>query len=130
MKRGTKHSAEARAKMSRKSAAKWRDPEYRSRMLPHLQAVGGCGGRRAGQKRTPEEKEKIRLGMIKRWQDPEYRGRHLPILLAAAKQGSAAYSARYKGKSKVRPPFGTPAYRQYEKIAAILGVDVARSMQW
>lgn len=99
-------------------------------MLPHLQAIGGCGGRRAGQKRTPEEKEKIRLGMIKRWQDPEYRGRHLPVLMAAAKKGSAAYSARHKGKSKVRPPMGTPEYAQYCKIAAILGVDVARSMQW
>lgn len=87
-------------------------------------------GRPVGCKQSPEAREKIRQGMAKRWQDPEYRDRHLPRVREQARAAGKLGTIASAKKRRVRPPRGTPAWNQYCKIAAILGVDVARSMQW
>lgn len=129
MKPGSKHSAEARAKMSRKSAAKWQDPEYRARMLPKLRALKPTGaGRPRGSKNPPEAIEKTRQANIKRWQDPEYRARMLAHLRTVGPKGLEA--ARKVAPPRVRPPRGTPAFTKYELIREVLGAEVARSQTW
>jgi hypothetical protein len=127
MKKGTKHSAEARAKMSRSNAARWQEPDFRARMLPHVRALNPKGaGRPKGSKNSPEAIEKTRQATIQRWQDPEYRARMLPHLMAVGPKGlAAARKARVK-----RPPRGTPEFRWYEKVRETLGPEAARSIQW
>lgn len=124
-------SPEAREKISRANADRWQDPEYRAVHLARLKAErkksGNFGGRKRGSKQTPETKEKIRRSMIKLWQDPDFRARHLPHLLEIQSSGGRACWA---DRPRVRPAKGTPERRQYDKVAEILGPDVARSLQW
>lgn len=113
-------SPEAREKISSALRSRWQDPEYRATHLPL--PVCKNGGRKRGSPQSPEAKEKIRQVMLERWKDPAYRARHLKLLKVARIKGQPAAAAA----RRCRPTEGTPEYRQYEKIAAILGVAVAR----
>lgn len=127
--KGAGHDPEVIEKIRQSNVRRWQDPEFRARHLPRLAAMqaerrknGNCGGRKRGSKQSPETIEKIRQSMIKRWQDPEFRARHLPRLSAMQKK---AASLRFKP-----PPEGTPARKGYIKVRAILGIEVARGLQW
>lgn len=128
MKRGAKHSAEARAKMSLAQAACWQNPEFRARKLLQLMALKPTGGGRPrGTKNSPEAIEKTRQATIKRWQDPEYRARMLPHLRAVSPKG---LKAARKVVPRFRPPRGTPEFNKYLLIREVLGPDVARALTW
>jgi hypothetical protein len=126
----TSKSLEAREKLSLANKARWQDPEYRAKHLARLQAdlkkSGNYSQKRRRKTHSPETVEKIRQGLVKRWQDPDFRGRQLDNLRAIAPKGGEASAA----VRRIRPPKGTPELRQYLKVAAILGLKVARSMQW
>jgi hypothetical protein len=105
---GYKHTPETIAKMRRSAVKYWAG---RPRNTPREV------------RRSPEVIERIRQTLKKRWQEPEFRARHLPHTLAIQ-----AVAAKLHRRPSVRPPKGTPEFRQYIKVASILGVDVARSL--
>jgi hypothetical protein len=128
VKRGSQHSAEAREKMSLAVAALWQDPDYRTRTLARLRAMKHKRtGRPKGSKNSPEANERVRQANIKRWQDPEYRARMLPHMRAIGAKGR---TTPRKPRTRIRPPKGTQACREYEKIARVLGAAAARSINW
>jgi hypothetical protein len=92
------------AKQSSDQAARWRDPEYRARMLASM----------AGRKLTDTQKERLVETTKQAWRDPQSRQKRIASLLVASKNPEV----RAKISGAVKAKWADPAWRAARHKAA------------
>jgi hypothetical protein len=91
------------AKQSSDQAARWRDPEYRARMLASM----------AGRKLTDTQKKRLAETTKRAWRDPQSREKRMASLLVASKNPEV----RARNSAAVKAKWADPVWRARRKAA-------------